>query len=139
MNYLTPFYLFQLYSIVLWILTDYYLYSFIIIILTLISLIISLKETYSNLKKIEELSKYSCPVKIYRKNSIGELVMNELSSLELVPGDLFEEPDEGVTLPCDSILVKGSVVINESMLTGENTPIIKSCLENTDDIYDSKN
>ena len=133
-----PFYLFQLYSIVLWILTDYYLYSFIIIILTLISLLISLKETYSNLKKIEELSKYSCPVKIYRKNSIGELVMNELSSLELVPGDLFEVPDEGITLPCDSILVKGSVVINESMLTGESTPIIKSCLENTDDIYDSK-
>ena len=133
-----PFYLFQLYSIILWILTDYYTYSFIIILLTLASLIISLKETYSNVKKIEELSKYSCPLKIYRKNSIGELVVQDLSSLELVPGDLFEVPDEGITLPCDSILVKGSVVINESMLTGESTPVIKTCLENTDEIYDSK-
>ena len=133
-----PFYLFQLYSIILWILTEYYLYSFIIIILTLISLVISLKETYSNLKKIEKLSKYSCPVNIYRKNSLGELIVQNISSLELVPGDIFEVPDEGITLPCDSILVKGSVVINESMLTGESTPIIKTCLENSDEIYDSK-
>ena len=133
-----PFYLFQLYSIILWILTEYYLYSFIIIILTLVSLVISLKETYSNLKKIEKLSKYSCPLNIYRKNSIGELVIKNISSLELVPGDLFEVPDEGITLPCDSILVKGSVVINESMLTGESTPIIKASLENSDEIYDSK-
>ena len=133
-----PFYLFQLYSIILWILTEYYLYSFIIIILTLISLVISLKETYSNLKKIEKLSKYSCPVNIYRKNSLGELIVQNNSSLELVPGDIFEVPDEGITLPCDSILVKGSVVINESMLTGESTPIIKTCLENSDEIYDSK-
>ena len=133
-----PFYLFQLYSVILWILTEYYLYSFIIIILTLFSLIISLKETYSNLKKIEKMSKYSCPVNIYRKNSLGETIIYTISSLELVPGDLFEVPDEGITLPCDSILVRGSVVINESMLTGESTPIIKSCLENSDEIYNSK-
>ena len=133
-----PFYLFQLYSIVLWILTEYYIYSYIIIVLTLISLIISLKETYTNLKKIEELSKYSCPINIYRKNFLGELVIQNISSLELIPGDLFEVPEEGVSLPCDSILVKGSVVINESMLTGESTPILKTCLENIDEIYDSK-
>ena len=133
-----PFYLFQLYSVTLWILTDYYLYSVIVIILTLASLFISLKETYSNLKKIEELSKYSCPVNIYRKDSNGNISIKKLSSLELVPGDLFEVPDEGITLPCDSFLVKGSVVLNESMLTGESTPIIKTCIENTDEIFDSK-
>ena len=133
-----PFYLFQFYSIILWILTDYLLYSIIIIILTFISFLISVKETHSNLKKVEELSKYSCPINIYRKDFEGKLITQKLSSLELVPGDLFEVPDEGVTLPCDSILVKGSVVINESMLTGESTPIIKTSLENTDEIYDSK-
>ena len=133
-----PFYLFQFYSIILWILTDYLFYSIIIIILTFISFLISVKETYSNLKKVEELSKYSCPVNIYRKDLEGKLIIQKLSSLELVPGDLFEVPDEGITLPCDSILVKGSVVINESMLTGESTPIIKTSLENSDEIYDSK-
>ena len=133
-----PFYLFQFYSIILWILTDYIFYSIIIIILTFISFLISIKETHSNLKKVEELSKYSCPVNIYRKDLEGKLIIQKLSSLELVPGDVFEVPDEGITLPCDSILVKGSVVINESMLTGESTPIIKTSLENTDEIYDSK-
>ena len=133
-----PFYLFELYSVILWILTEYYFYSIVVIILTFISFLISVKETHSNLKKIEDLSKYSCPINIYRKNLEGRLIVQKLSSLELVPGDLFEVPDEGITLPCDSILIKGSAVVNESMLTGESIPIIKNSLENSEDIFDSK-
>ena len=133
-----PFYLFELYSVFLWVLTQYYFYSIVVIILTFISFLISVKETHSNLKKIEDLSKYSIPINIYRKNLEGRLIVQKLSSLELVPGDLFEIPDEGITLPCDSLLIKGSVVVNESMLTGESTPIIKNSLENSDNIYDSK-
>ena len=133
-----PFYLFELYSVILWFLTEYYFYSIVVIILTSISFLISVKETHSNLKKIEDLSKYSCPINIYRKNLEGRLIVQKLSSLELVPGDLFEVPDEGITLPCDCILLKGSAVVNESMLTGESIPIIKNSLENSEDIYDSK-
>ena len=45
-----------------------------------------------------------------------------MSSTELVPGDLYEIPDDGLAMPCDTILVNGTVIINESMLTGESTP-----------------
>jgi len=43
-----------------------------------------------------------------------------------------------MALPCDAILVNGSVIINESMLTGESTPIIKVHLPNTNSIFDAK-
>ena len=97
---------------------------------------ISSNELVNTAKFLNQVSEYS--YSLYRKNINGELIINNMSSLELVPGDLFEVPDEGITLPCDSILVKGSVVINESMLTGESTPIIKTCLENSEEIYNSK-
>ena len=50
-----------------------------------------------------------------------------VSSLNLVPGDIIEIPD-GQIMPCDVILLNGSCVMNESMLTGESIPIIKSSL-----------
>ena len=49
-----------------------------------------------------------------------------LSSLELVPGDVILLPTRGgFTMECDAVLVEGSVVVNESMLTGESIPITK--------------
>jgi len=43
-----------------------------------------------------------------------------------------------MALPCDAILVNGTVILNESMLTGESTPIIKVHLPNTNSIFDAK-
>jgi cation-transporting P-type ATPase 13A2 len=39
-----------------------------------------------------------------------------------VPGDLYEPGEE---VPCDSIVVKGDLFVNEVNLTGENVPIAK--------------
>ena len=134
-----PFYLFQLYSIILWYCTDYYYYASVIVILTVLSLVLSVYGTYQNLKKLQEISRYSCPVKVYRKNENNEYMEPiEMNSTELVPGDLFEIPEDGLALPCDAILIDGSVIINESMLTGESTPVIKVRMAGTDNIFNTK-
>jgi len=133
-----PFYLFQLYSVILWYCTNYYYYASVIVVLAIISLILSVYGTYKNLKKIQEISRYSCPVKVYRKNENNEFMEAvEINSTELVPGDMIEIPEDGLALPCDCILISGSVIINESMLTGESTPVIKVRMTSTDDIYDT--
>ena len=42
-----------------------------------------------------------------------------MSSTELVPGDVYEVTDPGLSLfPCDSLLLTGDCIVNESMLTG---------------------
>ena len=51
----------------------------------------------------------------------------EINSTELVPGDVIVVP-EGSNLPCDLILLTGSAIVNESMLTGESIPVMKSSL-----------
>ena len=133
-----PFYLFQVYSVILWYCTNYYWYASVIVILTIISLIVSVHGTYKNLKQLQKISRYSCPVKVFRKNENDEYMEPiEISSTELVPGDLFEIPEDGLALPCDAILIDGSVIINESMLTGESTPVIKVRMTGTENIFNT--
>ena len=39
---------------------------------------------------------------------------------------------ENLLFPCDLILLSGSVIVNESILTGESIPVMKSSLLNTE-------
>ena len=134
-----PFYLFELYSFFLWFYSGYNYYSTIIVTITIITILMSINETFSNLLKLQEISRYSCPVKVYRKNENNEYIDPIIiNSTKLVPGDLYEIPNEGYILPCDTILIGGSVVVNESMLTGESNPVIKVRMTDTDEIFDTK-
>ena len=49
-------------------------------------------------------------------------------SSDLVPGDIVEVEDHCV-FSCDLVLLQGGCVVNESMLTGESVPVVKSALE----------
>ncbi len=54
------------------------------------------------------------------------IVVVTLSSMELVPGDVLLLPTAGGhTMECDAVLIEGTCVVNESMLTGESIPITK--------------
>lgn len=55
--------------------------------------------------------------------------------MELVPGDIIEIPHNEL-MPCDLIILNGSAVMNESMLTGESIPVIKNALPYNDNLYD---
>ena len=39
-------------------------------------------------------------------------------STDLVPGDVIAIPTNGMIMPCDAVLVQGTCIVNESMLTG---------------------
>lgn len=58
----------------------------------------------------------------------------EFSSVELIPGDMIVIPDYCL-IPCDVILLSGTVVMNESMLTGESVPAIKNPIPHTNETY----
>ena len=44
----------------------------------------------------------------------------------MVPGDVLLLPTNGgYMMECDAVLIEGTCVVNESMLTGESIPITK--------------
>ena len=49
-------------------------------------------------------------------------VYQSIDNVDIVPGDLYEPAEE---VPCDSIVVKGELFVDECNLTGENVPIAK--------------
>ena len=133
-----PFYLFQLYSVILWYCNEYEYYASVIVVLTIVSLVVSVYDTHKNLKQLHNMSKYSCDVNVYRKNDNNEVVITKINSENLVPGDLYEIPEDGLAMPADTILVNGTVIINESMLTGESTPIVKVHMPSVDTLFDTQ-
>ena len=68
------------------------------------------------------MARYSCEV----KGKSDTCIKDGINSTELVPGDMVLIPKKKCVLPCDMILLSGQVVMNESMLTGESVPVLKS-------------
>ena len=138
LNSCTFFFAFQIYSIILWYCTEYYAYASLIAAMTIFDLLEETISNLSNLKSIRRMARYNIPVKIYRKTDDNQIEIIDDESCNLVPGDIFELPDNGMAMPCDCILLSGSVIINEAMLTGESTPIIKSHLPNIKQNFDEE-
>jgi magnesium-transporting ATPase (P-type) len=65
-----PFYIFQIFSIVLWLVEGYYNYAAVLIMTTVISITIAIKETRSNLLNIKKMAKYSCDINVFRQNEV---------------------------------------------------------------------
>jgi P-type E1-E2 ATPase len=51
-------------------------------------------------------------------NCYSRLASEDVSSEDLVPGDVIVIPQQGTTMHCDAALISGNCIVNESMLTG---------------------
>ena len=125
------FFFFQVFAIVLWVCTEFAQYAAVVSCLVIYSLIDTSLEIRNNLLNIRRMSRYSISINLYESNAI-----KEIQSVDLVPGDVFELPPDNTAIPCDCILLSGSVIVNEAMLTGESTPIIKAHLPHLETRFD---
>ena len=124
------FFFFQVYAILLWCLTDFLIYGCIVSVLVIYSLLETSYTTRKNLLNIRDMCKHLIYVNIFENNKM----INEPNN-NIIPGDVFELPVDGEIVPCDCILLTGSVIVNESMLTGESTPILKAHLPKTNNPF----
>ncbi|KAH7047823.1 hypothetical protein BKA57DRAFT_463445 [Linnemannia elongata] len=118
---LHPFYIFQVFSMALWMADDYIYYAGCIFVISTVSVLTELIETKKTMRRMRNMSKFVCNVKVYRSGR-----WRYLGSEELVPGDVFEVTDSDLSVfPCDAVLLSGDCIVNESMLTGESVPVSK--------------
>jgi cation-transporting ATPase 13A2 len=85
---------------------------------------------------LREMAYFECKVKVKRVNAEGVSAWKEISSIDLVPGDVIEIV-EGTKIPCDAIMVNGESVINEAMLTGESAPVVKEPIPNKPELVEN--
>uniref|UniRef100_A0A8D3CZN7 ATPase cation transporting 13A2 n=1 Tax=Scophthalmus maximus TaxID=52904 RepID=A0A8D3CZN7_SCOMX len=129
---LNPFYVFQFFSITLWMIDEYYFYAVCILFLSILSISISLYETRKQSITLHNMAQLVTNLCVC--SSVEECV----SSVELVPGDCLIIPQEGLLLPCDAALLAGECLVNESMLTGESVPVLKTPLPAGEGKYSSE-
>jgi hypothetical protein len=72
---LHPFIVFQLCSVVVWSLEDYYYYASLILAITIFSVVLTIYETRSNMKNLQQMTKFECDVKI-KKKGMSMFILN---------------------------------------------------------------
>ncbi|XP_060226165.1 polyamine-transporting ATPase 13A3 isoform X5 [Meriones unguiculatus] len=125
---LNPFYIFQLFSVILWSIDEYYYYALAIVIMSIVSIISSLYSIRKQYVMLHDMvaTHSTVRVSVCRVNQEIE----EIFSTDLVPGDVMIIPLNGTVMPCDAVLINGTCIVNESMLTGESVPVTKTNLPN---------
>lgn len=128
-----PFFVFQIFCVGLWCLDEYWYYS----VFTLFMLVVfESTVVQQRLKTLREFRGMSVPpVEMFvLRNSKWSVI----KSNEIVPGDICALPfgdkvdSDGLTIPCDLILLQGSCIVNEAMISGESTPLLKESIEDVD-------
>lgn len=120
---LHPFYVFQAFSVVLWLMDEYLYYAFAILLISVMSVGQALVETRQGMKRLADIAHQAmeCEIHVLRSGFWRTIPCDEL-----VPGDVYELSDPALTtVPVDSLLLTGDCIVNESILTGESVPVGK--------------
>ncbi|GAM22379.1 hypothetical protein SAMD00019534_055540, partial [Acytostelium subglobosum LB1] len=126
---IAPFFVFQVFCVLLWCLEEYVLYCLFTLFMLLMFEATVVKSRLRNLMSLREMSsKPSYPVYVYRVNT-----WKQIDSTEIIPGDIVSvgrgTTEANSTMPCDLLLLAGGCVVNEAMLTGESTPHHKESIQ----------
>ncbi|KYB27139.1 polyamine-transporting ATPase 13A3 [Tribolium castaneum] len=131
---LTPFYIFQLFSLIVWFAEAYYYYTIAIVIMSVFGISTSIIQTRKSQENLKGTVHTADKIMVSRSDG----TFDEIPTTELVPGDVIVIPSHGCDMQCDAVLLNGNCIVNESMLTGESVPVTKTALPNNDKLYNVK-
>lgn len=118
-----PFFVFQVFCVGLWCLDEYWYYS-----LFTLFMLFMFESTMakSRLKTLTELRRVRVDNQTLMVHRCGKWV--KLSGTDLLPGDVVSigrsssQTGEDKSVPADMLIIAGSAIVNEAILTGESTP-----------------
>ncbi|XP_045539757.1 polyamine-transporting ATPase 13A3 [Papilio machaon] len=125
-----PFYVFQLFTIAVWLAEPYYYYCVAVVLMSTFGVATSVIQTHKNQKTLRATVEAHDTVQLWGERSVD--------SRSLSPGDVLVLPPNGCILHCDAVLLTGSAILNESMLTGESVPVTKTALQRIDRPFNHK-
>ncbi|KAI0980351.1 hypothetical protein GJ496_005412 [Pomphorhynchus laevis] len=131
---LTKFYIFQIFSCVLWYSDEYEIYATCILLISALSISVGVYETMKSERDLHAVSLSSGYVQILIND--GDKTVKQYTKIEeLVPGDVIIVSGQ-TSMPCDAVLLDGNVLMDESKLTGESVPVTKTSI--TSDVFSNE-
>lgn len=177
----SPFTMFQVFSIFIWLLDDYLSFAILIFVMMSGAIGMDIYEIRSEAKKIRELAHHESQVTLYRtpnktptnrQEKLNEIIIikdekeqklteeenlsgseepllsaeNEeistlvrssiVSSFKVTIGDIIEIRSNEV-IPADVLLIEGKCLVDESTLTGETVPVLKTFVDKSGSITET--
>ena len=141
---LSPFTVFQLFCVILWMLDEYWQYSFFTLVMILMFEGTVVFARIKSLSALRGMGNQARQVWVHR---LGK--WTSIQTTDLLPGDIMSltrvkphfakqaaaqqrgmkvEDDGGDVIPADLLILRGSTVVNEASLTGESVPQMKEGL-----------
>lgn len=121
-----PFFVFQIFCVGLWFMDELWYYS-----LFTLFMLVTFESTVVWQRQRTMMEFRGMGVQPYSVNVFRENQWVEIQTDELLPGDLLSitRTKEESGLPCDLVLINGTAIVNEAMLSGESTPLLKESIQ----------
>lgn len=122
---LAPFFIFQLFCVALWFLDDMWYYSLFTLFMLMIFEATVVFQRLKNLQEFRSMSIAPYPIYVYRN---AEWI--QIQTEDLLPGDICSiiRQNDDNPIAADLLLLSGSCITNEAMLSGESTPQLKDSI-----------
>ncbi|THH17172.1 hypothetical protein EW146_g3599 [Bondarzewia mesenterica] len=122
-----PFFVFQVFCVALWCLDEYWYYSLFTLFMLVVFECTVVWQRLRTLTEFRTMSVQPFPILVLRDSK-----WSALQSDELLPGDVVSVArahQSETNIPADILLVHGSCIVNEAMLSGESTPLLKESIQ----------
>ncbi|KAF9261090.1 endoplasmic reticulum Ca-transporting P-type ATPase [Marasmius fiardii PR-910] len=117
-----PFFVFQVFCVALWCLDEYWYYSLFTLFMLVVFECTVVWQRVRSLTEFRTMAVTPYPINTYRDGK-----WSKIQSDQLLPGDVVSvtRQESQTTVPADILLLHGQCIVNEAMLSGESTPLVK--------------
>ncbi|KAH0579125.1 hypothetical protein H2248_003278 [Termitomyces sp. 'cryptogamus'] len=121
-----PFFVFQVFCVALWCLDEYWYYSLFTLFMLVMFECTVVWQRVRTLTEFRTMSVAPYPISVYRNGT-----WSTIQTDKLLPGDLVSivRQQSETVVPADILLVHGTCIVNEAMLSGESTPLLKESIQ----------
>lgn len=125
-----PLFVFQVFCVALWLLDEFWYYSLFNLFMIITMEAAGVFQRLTALKEFRTMGIKPYSINVFRSNKWVSLTTDELLPMDIVS---ITRTAEDSALPCDLVLVDGTCIVNEAMLSGESTPLLKESIKLRDD------
>ncbi|ONH66276.1 Manganese-transporting ATPase 1 [Cyberlindnera fabianii] len=121
-----PFFVFQIFCVGLWLLDEFWYYSLFTLFMLVTFECTTVFQRRTTMGEFRTMGVKPFSIWVHRDGK-----WRQTETTELLPGDLVSITRTGddYAIPCDLVLVDGAAIVNEAMLSGESTPLLKESIK----------
>lgn len=121
-----PLFVFQIFCVALWLLDEAWYFSLFNLFMIFSMEAAAVFQRVTAMKEFRTMGVKPYPINVLRD---GKWVT--LQTTDLLPMDVVSvtRTAEDSAMPCDLVLIDGSCIVNEAMLSGESTPLLKESIK----------